>query len=183
VSAELVPGVERYGLLAEFEGPDDLLAAARAAHAAGYTRVEAYSPFPIEELAEMLHPRSTHVPLIVLVGGLVGGLSGYGLEYYVQVISYPIVVAGRPLNSIPSFVPVTFEMTILFAALFGFVGLLIANGLPMPYHPVFNEPRFVRASRDRFFLCVEAGDPLFDPIVTRAFLARLGAREVSDVAE
>ena len=119
----------------------------------------------------------------MLVGGIVGGLSGYGLQYYVAAISYPMTVAGRPDNSIPSFVPVTFELTILFAALFGFVGLLLACGFPMPYHPVFNAPSFVRASRDRFFLCIEAADPRFDAVETRAFLERLGAREVTDVAE
>ena len=171
-----------HGLIAEFAGPEGLLAAARAARRAGYRRIEAYSPFPVEGVAETLHTSPTRVPLIVLIGGIVGGLSGYALQYYVAVLSYPVVVAGRPLNSIPSFVPVTFEMTILFAALFGFAGVLIANGLPMLYHPVFNVPEFVRASRDRFFLCVEARDPLFDPIRTRAFLKSLGAREVHDVA-
>jgi hypothetical protein len=182
VTAELAPIVERHGLLAEFETPEALLAAARAARAAGYRHVEAYSPFPIEDLAETLHPQSTHVPLIVLVGGLLGGLSGYALQYWVSAIAYPITVAGRPFNSIPAFVPVTFEMTILGAALFGFVAVLVANGLPQPYHPVFNVPAFVRASRDRFFLCIEASDPRFLAIETRAFLTQLGAREVSDVA-
>ena len=173
----------RYGLLAELGGPDELREAARRVRAAGYRKVEAYSPFPVEGVAETLHPTSTHVPLIVLIGGIVGGLTGYALQYWVHVYAYPINVAGRPYNSVPAFVPVTFEMTILFAALFGFVGLLIANGLPMPYHPVFNVPSFVRASRDRFFLCIQASDPLFSPILTRAFLEQLGAREVSDVAD
>jgi hypothetical protein len=173
----------RYGLLAEFDGPEQLLAAARRTRAAGYRQVEAYSPFPVEEVAEILHPEPTHVPLIVLVGGIIGGLSGYALQYYVAVLAYPMNVAGRPYNSVPAFVPVTFEVTILFAALFGFVGLLVANGLPMPHHPVFNAPSFVRASRDRFFLCIEASDPRFDAVETRAFLTHLGAREVTDVAE
>jgi hypothetical protein len=175
--------VERHGLLAEFVDPEQLLAAAEQTQRAGYRRVEAYSPFPVEGVAEILHPEPTRMPLVVLVGGIIGGLSGYGLQYYVHAISYPITVAGRPDNSIPSFVPVTFELTILFAALFGFVGLLAANGLPMPYHPVFNAPSFVRASRDRFFLCIEASDPRFNAAETRAFLLRLGAREVTDVAE
>jgi hypothetical protein len=173
----------RYGLLAEFDSPEKLLAAARGVRQSGYRRVEAYSPFPIEDLAETLHPRSTRVALTVLIGGLVGGLSGYALQYYVAAISYPINVAGRPPHSMPSFVPVTFELTILFAALVGFAGVLVANGLPMPYHPVFNVPQFVRASRDRFFLCVEASDPLFDFESTREFLVRLGAHEVNDVDE
>jgi hypothetical protein len=173
----------RYGLLAELDGPEKLLDAARRVYTEGYRRVEAYSPFPVEGVAETLHPASTHVPLIVLIGAILGGLSGYALQYYVAVVAYPMNIAGRPYNSVPSFVPVTFELTILFAALFGFVGLLVANGLPMPYHPVFNVPDFARASRDRFFLCIEAADPRFDPVETRAFLERLGAREVSDVAE
>ena len=173
----------RYGLLAELDGPEELLRAARESRTAGYRHVEAYSPFPVEGVAETLHPRPTHVPLVVLVGGIVGGLSGYALQYWVHVFAYPITVAGRPYNSVPAFVPVTFELTILFAALFGFAALLIANGLPMPYHPVFNVPSFALASRDRFFLCIRASDPQFDPVQTRAFLVRLGAREVSDVAE
>jgi hypothetical protein len=183
MSAQRASEARRYGLLAELDSADKLHDAAHRVHAAGYRHLEAYSPFPVDGVAELMHPRSTHVPMIVLIGALIGGFSGYGLQYWVSAIAYPIVVAGRPYNSIPAFVPVTFEMTILFAALFGFAGLLIANGLPMPYHPVFNVPRFARASRDRFFLCVQASDPLFDPIVTRDFLKRLGAREVSDVAE
>jgi hypothetical protein len=183
MSAERLQVVHRYGLLAELHGPDELRDAAHRVHEAGYRHVEAYSPFPVEGVAETLHPTSTRVPLIVLIGGLLGGLTGYAMQYWIHVIDYPINVAGRPYNSVPSFVPVTFEMTILFAALFGFAGLLIANGLPMPYHPVFNVPSFARASRDRFFLCIRASDPLFSPILTRAFLERLGAREVSDVAE
>jgi hypothetical protein len=177
------PVVRQYGLLAEFDGPEKLLHAAQRTKDAGYQRVEAYSPFPVEGVGETLHGRSTRVPVIVLAGGILGGLTGYGMQYFVAVISYPINVGGRPYNSIPSFVPVTFEMTILFAALFATAAVLILNGLPMPYHPVFNVPEFVRATRDRFFLCIEASDPHFDPVETRAFLKSLGAREVSDVAE
>jgi hypothetical protein len=181
VSLQPTALTRRYGLLAELDGPDELLQAARAVREAGYRHVEAFSPFPVEGVAETLHPTSTHVPLVVLIGGIVGGLSGYALQYYVHVIAYPINVAGRPYNSVPAFVPVTFELTILFAALFGFAALLIANGLPMPYHPVFDVPSFARASRDRFFLGIRASDPQFDPVRTRAFLEQLGAREVSDV--
>jgi hypothetical protein len=175
--------VKIHGLLAEFASPDELLAAARRTRAAGYRHVEAYSPFPVEGVAEVLHPESTHVPLIVLVGGIVGGLSGYAIQYYAAVISYPVNIGGRPLNSIPAFVPITFELTILGAALFAVAAVLILNGLPMPYHPVFNVPEFVQASRDRFFLCIEATDPRFNEADTRRFLESLGAREVSDVAE
>ncbi len=182
MSVHPMPADRLYGLLAEFAGPEQLLAAAVRTREAGYRRVEAYSPFPVEGVAETLHPRSTHVPLMVLIGGIVGGVSGYALQYYVAAISYPVNIAGRPYNSVPSFVPVTFELTILFAALVGFFGLLVANGLPMPYHSVFNVPDFARASRDRFFLCIEAADPQFDLAETRVFLERLGAREVTDVA-
>lgn len=172
-----------YGLLAEFDTPDDLVVATRRAHEAGYRKVEAYSPFPIEGLADALDFGRTRVPLIVLIGGVLGGITGYLLQYYVAVVSYPINVGGRPLNSWPAFVPVTFEMTILGAALFAVVGMLALNGLPMPYHPVFNVPAFGRATRDRFFLCIEAGDPGFHPEGTRRFLESLGPREVSDVPE
>jgi hypothetical protein len=183
MSAEPRLEIHRYGLLAELDSPDELLAAARRLRQAGYRRVEAYSPFPIEGLAEELHPASTQVPLVVLLGGLLGGLGGYALQWWISAVAYPIVVAGRPYQSVPSFVPVTFELTILGAALFGFGGLLIATRLPQPHHPLFNAPSFLEASRDRFFLCVEAVDPLFDLDRTRRLLEALGAREVTDVAE
>jgi hypothetical protein len=172
-----------HGVMAEFHDADELLTATRRARADGYRRMEAYSPFPIDELAEALDFRRTHVPLIVLVGGVLGGLSGYLLQVYVSVIAYPLNIGGRPLHSWPAFVPVTFELTILGAALFAVVGMLALNGLPMPYHPVFNVPSFARATRDRFFLCIEAADPRFDAEQTRRFLRSLGAREVSDVPE
>lgn len=176
------PVARPYGLLAEFDGPEKLLHAVRRTRQAGYRQVEAYSPFPVEGVGETLHGTSTGVPVIVLVGGILGGLTGYGMQYYIAAISYPLNVGGRPYNSIPAFVPVTFELTILFAALFATAAVLILNGLPRPHHPVFNVPEFVRASRDRFFLCIDASDPRFDPVHTRAFLESLGAREVSDVA-
>jgi len=172
-----------YGLMAEFDSPDALVAASRRAHEAGYRRLDAYTPFPIEELHEALDVHRTRVPLLVLIGGIVGGLTGYGLEYWVSTTAYPLNIGGRPLHSWPSFIPVTFEMTVLFAALTAVFGMLAMNKLPMPYHPVFNAPRFAMASRDRFFLCIEARDPKFDPDATRRFLESCGPREVTDVEE
>jgi len=172
-----------YGLLAEFDDPNALVAATQKAHRAGYRRMDAYSPFPIEELHEALGGRHTRLPLIVLIGGLFGCLGGYSLEYWVSAMAYPINVGGRPLHSWPAFIPVTFECTILVAALSAVFGMLALNGLPMPYHPVFNVPRFALASRNRFFLCIEARDKKFDLTETRRFLETLNPREVSTVAE
>ena len=171
-----------YGVIAEFENPTALVNAARAAREKGYRRLDAYSPFPIEELNDALHLHHNKLPLIVLMGGIVGGILGYLLQYYVTVIYFPINVAGRPLHSWPSYIVITFEMTILFAALSAVLGLLALCGLPMPYHPVFNVPRFALASRNRFFLCIQARDPLFDREKTSEFLETLEPREVSEVA-
>ena len=170
-----------FGLMAEFEKPDDLIAAARRVRESGYKIVEAYSPFPVEGLTDALGFRGTNVPLLVLIGGIIGCVGGYLMQYYVAVIDYPNNIGGRPLNSWPSFVPITFELTVLIAALFAVLGMLALNGLPMPYHPVFNVPRFALSSRDRFFLCIEADDPLFDREETRRFLERLVPRQVSEV--
>jgi hypothetical protein len=170
-----------YGLMAEFESPDALVDATRRAFDAGFRRMDAYSPFPVEGLAEALGSHGTRVTLIVLIGGLIGCIGGFCLQYWVHVVDYPLIIGGRPLNSWPSFIPVTFETTILSAALFAFFGLLILNGLPMPYHPVFNVEQFQLASRDRFFLCIEAADPKFDPDGTRAFLEAIGSRGVYEV--
>ena len=170
-----------YGLLAEFRQPQDVLSAARRAYAAGYRRMDAYTPFPVEGLAEAIGFQKTRLPLIVLVGGIAGCLGGFWLQYYASVIDYPLNVGGRPLNSWPAFVPVTFETTILLAALAAVLGMLALNGLPMPYHPVFNVPRFELATRDHFFLCIEALDPQFDHEATRRFLESIGAQEVTEV--
>lgn len=170
-----------YGLMAEFDNANDLVAAARRAYEDGYRRMDAYSPFPIEGLAEAIGCHHTRVPLIVLIGGIVGCLSGYLMQYYISAISYPINVGGRPLHSWPAFIPVTFEMTVLVAALSAVLGMLALNGLPMPYHPVFNVPRFVLATRDRFFLCIEARDPKFERDATMSFLKSLTPREVTYV--
>ena len=170
-----------YGLLAEFDTPTELVVAARKAYEQGYRRMDAYSPFPIEELAEAIGMHSDRVPLVVLVGGLLGGLGGYFMQYWIHVISYPVNVGGRPFHSWPAFIPVTFEMTILFAGLAGAFGMLALNGLPMPFHPLFNSSRFAFATRDRFFLCIEAADPKFDLLGVRTFLESLNPRSVSEV--
>ena len=171
-----------YGVMAEFEDPTSLVNAARTAYEMGFRKLDAYTPFPIEELSDVLHLHRNKLPLIVLAGGLLGGLTGYLLQWFVTVIYFPINVGGRPLHSWPSYIVITFELTILFGAIATVLGLLALCGLPMPYHPVFNVPRFSAASRDRFFLCIEATDPLFDHDKTAEFLEGLEAREVSEVA-
>ena len=170
-----------YGLMAEFDSPDALLEAARRAYGTGYRKLNAYAPFPVHGLAEAVGHRRTRLPLIVLIGGIVGGVGGYLLQYWTMAIDYPLNVAGRPLNSWPAFIPVTFETTVLFAALSAVFGMLALNGLPQPYHPVFNAPSFHMASRDRFFLCIRAADPYFDRVETRRFLESLGPKDVAEV--
>jgi hypothetical protein len=170
-----------YGLMAEFESPTALVAAAHKAREAGYRKMDAYSPIPIEQLHEALGLPTTKLPWLVAGGALVGTLAGFGLQVWASTVAYPVNIGGRPLLSWPSFVPPAFETAILFAALAAVFGMLALNGLPMPYHPVFNATRFVMASRDRFFLCIEARDPKFDRVATRQFLQGLTPREVSDV--
>jgi|SRR5208282_658834 len=171
-----------YGMIAEFESPDALLAAAHKASAAGYRRMDAFTPMPIEGLAEAVGFHHTILPYVVLGGGIVGGLSGFFLQYYGSVIGYPLNVAGKPLNSWPAFIPITFELTILFAAITCVFGMLAMNGLPTPYHPVFNVPGFALATSDKFFLCIKARDPLFDRQKTREFMKSLQASEVTEIA-
>lgn len=170
-----------WGLLAEFNSADELAEACRAARSDGYTKLDAYSPFPSEELSEALELPRSKMPLIVLIGGLCGGIGAFLLQYWVSAIAYPINVGGRPFNSWPAFIPVMFELTVLIGGISAIVGMLALNGLPMPYHPVFNVPEFRRASRDRFFLSVEATDPKFDLETTKQFLQRLTPHEVSEV--
>jgi hypothetical protein len=172
-----------YGLIAEFEDPTALVSATHRAYQAGYRRMDAYSPFPIEELTEALGAHHSKLPLIVLIGGLCGCIGGYLLQYWAATTAYPVNVGGKPLHSWPAFIPITFECTILVAALSAVLGMLALNGLPMPYHPVFNVSRFALASRNRFFLCIEATDKQFDPEETRAFLLSLSPREVTAVAD
>jgi hypothetical protein len=170
-----------YGLMAEFETPTDIVSAAKRTHQAGYRKIDAYSPFPIEELAEAIGFHRDGVALITLIGGLLGMFGGYFMQYWIHAINYPTNVGGRPLNSWPAFIVVTFELTILCAGLAAVFGMLALNGLPMPYHPAFNVPRFVFATKDRFFLIIFSSDAKYDPAETRRFLESLGARSVSEV--
>jgi hypothetical protein len=172
-----------HGVMAEFEHPEALVQAAQKTYAAGYRKLDAYSPFPIEGLSEAIGFHHDRLPLLVLIGGLCGAFLGFGLQYWVSAVNYPVNVGGRPFNSWPAFIPVTFEMTILLAAFTAVLGMLALNGLPMPYHPVFNAPRFALATRDRFFLCIEATDPLYGREAARELLRTLGAKEVVDVEE
>ena len=172
-----------YGLLAEFDDPDELIQAVRRAREAGYRRMDAYTPFPVEHLSEELGFHRSAMPLIVLIGGLIGCAGGFYLQYWISAIDYPLNIGGRPLNSWPAFIPVTFELTILAAALAAVFGMLALNGLPMPYHPLFNNPRFALASRNRFFLCIESTDTKFNRETTAKFLSGLNSKGVTEVAE
>jgi Protein of unknown function (DUF3341) len=170
-----------YGLMAEFEDPNALIAAAKRTYEAGYRNIDTFSPYPIEEAWEAIGHHDRRLSKIVLAGGLAGLLTGFALQEWVHQIAYPINIAGKPLNSWPQFVPVMFELTILFAALSAVIGMIVLNGLPQPYHPVFNVPRFEHASRDRFFLLVESTDPKFDRTRTLDFLKGLNPSEVNEV--
>ncbi len=171
-----------HGLLAEFTGHDELLSAARRAHDAGYRQMDAYTPFPVEGLYEALGMKSSRIPLIVLIGGIVGAIGGYFMEWYAMAVYYPINVGGRPFNSWPAYIPITFELLVLCGALSAIVGMFILNRLPHPYHPVFNAPNFARATTDRFFLCIESADPKFELNATRRFLEGLEPASVTEVA-
>jgi hypothetical protein len=167
--------------MAEFHDPDSLVRATERAYHEGYRMMDAHTPYPIEALTEALHLRRNKLPLIVLIGGLVGGSLGYLLMYWTSVIDYPINVGGRPLHSWPAFIPITFECTVLGAALSAVLGLFGLCGLPMPYHPTFNAPNFALASRDRFFLSIDSRDPRFNYEETKRFLQGLNPTEVTDV--
>ena len=170
-----------FGLMAEFEEHEQLLEAARRAYAEGYRRMDGYSPFPIDGLAEALGHECSEIPLVTLFGGVIGGLGGYFMEWYAMGHLYPLNVGGRPLNSWPNFIPITFELTILVASFSAFVSVFLLSRLPQPHHPVFNLPEFERASIDRFFLCIEAADPKFERSETRKFLENLKPCKVSEV--
>ena len=173
----------RYGLLAEFDTPDALLSAAKAVTGAGYTKTDAFSPIPIHGLSDAIGFHEHIVPKLILGGGITGLLTGYGLQYWTQVIAYPMNIGGRPTLSWVAWIPPMFELTVLFAAGTAVFGMLALNGLPEPYHPVFNAPRFSLASQDKFFLLVEAKDPKFDLEKTRAFLTGLRPKEVVSIDE
>jgi len=172
-----------YGLLAEFDTPTQLVNAARKVREAGYKKTDAFSPFPLHEIDEALGIKRSILPFMVFGGGLIGLLTGIGLQYFVHVFDYPIIVGGRPFFSLPSFIPVSYELTILLAAFTAVFGMIALNGLPQPYHPVFNVPRFALASREKFFLLIETKDAQFDYEQTRNFMQTLNAQEVFDVAE
>jgi hypothetical protein len=174
---------EVYGVMAEFRTPDDLVAATHAVKHAGYNKIDTFTPFPIEELIEEVAAGDTGVPRLVLIAGLIGATSGFILQYFGNIIDYPLNVGGRPLDitNWPSMIPITFEMGILLAAFTAAISMVVLNGLPSPYHPVFNVPHFDHASQDAFFLCIEATDPLFDRTQTSAFLRSLGPLQVSEI--
>src|SRR5262245_61380593 len=176
------PAIPRvYGLMAEFDDPNSLVEAARKAYAEGYRKMDTYSPFPIEPAWEAMHVHDRPVSFFVLCGGIFGMIAGFGLCYWVSTTAYPLNVGGRPLNSWPAFIPVTFELTILFGSFAALLSMLGLNGLPLPYHPVFNVPSFQRASQDKFFLAIEAADPKFDRTRTFEFLKSLNPREINEV--
>jgi hypothetical protein len=170
-----------YGIMAEFDSPSRLVTAARRTYEIGYRRINGYSPYPIEELSEAIGFTRTSLPLIVLLGGILGGLGGFFMQYWMEVKDYPLNVGGKPFNSWPAFIPITFECTVLVAAFAAVLGMLMLNKLPQPYHPVFNAPNFALATRDKFFLVIEANDPKFEHDEATRFMKSLGAVEVSDV--
>src|SRR3984893_7287590 len=170
-----------YGMMGEFDRPLALVEAAKRTYQAGYRKIDTYTPFPIEGLAEEIGFHRDEVPLVVLIGGIIGGLTGYLMQYWMSAVDYPLNIGGKPAHSWPAFIVITFEMTILFAGISAVFGMLALHGLPRPYHPVFNVARFALASKDRFFLIVFSSDKKYDPATTRAFLERLSPRSISEV--
>jgi Protein of unknown function (DUF3341) len=172
-----------HGVVAEFETPEELLEAALKTTSAGYTRAEAYTPFPIDGLADALNFHHTPIAAMACIAGILGGLTGFGMCWYANVLNYPLNIGGRPHNSWPAWIPITFELTVLFAALTAAIGMLYLNGLPRLHHPIFNTPNFNRATHDRFFLCIEATDPQFDPPAVHEFLKSLHPLAIEEVPE
>jgi hypothetical protein len=171
-----------YGLMAEFETAGELVDAARRTKEAGFKKFDAYTPFPIHELDDAMDLHDNRVALFTLIGGLIGAASGFGLCSWVEAVALPLNIGGRPFISAPMFIPITFEMTVLFGGLTAAISMIMMNGLPSPYHPVFNVERFADASRSKFFLCIESEDPKFDRIATAGFLESLGPEEIAEVA-
>lgn len=169
-----------YALALEYDSPTAVVEAAKAVRDRGFKNIEVYSPYPIKQLDEIV-PARDPVPFMVLSAGVTGALVALLMEYYVAVYEYPLNVGGRPLNSWPSFIPITFELAVLFAAIAAFLGTLWLAGLPLLHHPVFNLPEFARASRDRFFLFVEASDPEMKVEHEREWLESLGALSIREV--
>ena len=178
----MTPAAPLYGLVAEFDDPGPLVDAARSVHDKGYRKVEAYTPYQVRELDELLEEKPW-LPLIVLIGGILGFLTAWSMEYYIAVIDYPTNIGGRPLNSWPSFIVIMFELTILFASIFAFFGMLTLCGLPLPHHQMFNLRRFARASSDHFFLCVEARDPIFNAGAVTELLAEFEPLQIYHVED
>ena len=170
-----------HGVMAEFLTPEELIRAGKRAYAEGYRRMDAYTPMPVEGLAEAIGFKKNRVALAVLIGGSFGAIGGFTLLEWIACIAYPHNVGGRPLNSWPSWIPITFESMILCSAITSLLCVLLMNGLPHPYHSVFNVPEFARASKDRFFLCIESSDPKFRTEEVLDFLRGLGGSEVSIV--
>jgi hypothetical protein len=172
---------EIWGLMAEFDNATALMQAAHKTHGEGYRQADAFSPIPIEGLSEALGFHRSRIPLLVLLGALAGALGGYFMQYFASVIHYPVNIGGRPMHSWPAFIPITFEAAVLTAALVAVFGMIVLNGLPQPYHPVFNVPQFQLASRDRFFLVIQASDPQFELAKTRAFMESLAPLSIAEV--
>lgn len=171
-----------YGLMAEFETAGELVAAARRTREAGFKNFDAYTPFPIHELDDAMDLHDNRVALFTLIGGLIGCVGGFSLASWVQAVALPLNIGGRPLISAPMYIPITFECTVLIGGLTAAISMILMNGMPSPYHPVFNVERFADASRSKFFLCIESDDPKFDRQATAGFLESLGPEEIAEVA-
>lgn len=172
-----------FGIMIEFKTPEDLIRGAELARKSGFVQMDAYTPFPVEGLPDAIGFKKDRVALITLLGGIFGGLGGFFMQWYANVVDYPINVAGKPFNSWPAFIPITFELTVLGASLAAAIGMIALNRLPEPWHPTFSHPGFHRASRDRFFLCVQADDPNFDKEKVATVMSRLSPLSIREVRD
>jgi hypothetical protein len=173
---------ELYGLLAKFNTQEDLIIASDRTYSEGYRKFDSYSPYPVPELARAMHLKSSPLPFVILAGGILGGVGGFLMMTYATVWDYPLNIGGRPLFSWPTYIPITFELTVLLGALCGILGLFFFTRFPQPYHPVFNSEDFIEhGSQDAFYLSIEASDPKFDLDRTRRFLENLGSALVSEI--